>query len=412
LANFEYIAKNASGEATRGKMDAASQEAVAERLLARGNTPVSIKEFSETQSGLDINIDLGKLFQSNKVSNQDLVMFSRQMYSLTKAGIPLTRAISGLLETTNSSVLKEALEQIYSDLNAGTNLATSFARHDHIFASLYISLIHVGENTGRLEESFQQIAKYLELEEKTRQRIKSATRYPMFVSMAIVAAIVVINVFVMPQFTLLFASFKAGELPLPTRMLMASSQFFLDYWHFLLFGTIAGIYSFKNYIKTQVGRLWWDEYKLKFPIIGDVIYRALLARFSRTFSMMIRSGVPLMNALNIVAEVVDNDWVAQHIRSMKEGVEKGESIRVVANRTEMFSPLVLQMISVGEETGQLDEMLEQVAEFYEDQVDYDLKKLADYIEPIMIVFIGVIVLILMLAIYLPMWELTSAARQS
>jgi MSHA biogenesis protein MshG len=410
LPNFEYIAKNSSGESTSGLMEATNQEAVAERLLTRGNIPVSIKESTESSSALDSNIDLAKLFQSNKVSNQDLVMFSRQMYSLTKAGIPLTRAISGLLETTNSIVLKEALEKIYSDLNAGTNLATSFARHEHIFASLYISLIHVGENTGRLEESFDQIARYLELEEKTRQRIKSATRYPMFVSFAIIAAVVVINVFVMPQFTQLFSSFDAGQLPLPTRILMASSQFFIDFWPYILGAFIAAIYSFKNYIKTKQGKLWWDEIKLKVPIIGDVIYRALLARFSRTFSMMLRSGVPLMNALNIVAEVVDNDWVAAHVISMKEGVEKGESIRVVANRTEMFSPLVLQMISVGEETGQLDIMLEQVAEFYEDQVDYDLKKLADYIEPIMIVFIGMIVLLLMLAIYLPMWELTSAAR--
>jgi len=388
-------------------MEADTQEAVAERLLARGTVPVLIKESIEKKSALDFEIDLGKYFKSNKVNSQDLVMFSRQMYSLTKAGIPLTRAIMGLVETTTSQVLKEALEAIHLDLNAGNNLATAFAKHEHIFAPLYVSLIHVGENTGRLEESFQQIAAYLELEEKTRQRIKSATRYPMFVSIAIVAAVVIINIFVMPQFTKVFESFGAGELPAPTRFLMASSQFFIDYWPYLLFGSITGIYAFKRYIKTAVGKLWWDEYKLKFPIIGDVIYRALLARFSRTFSMMSRSGVPLIGALNIIAEVVDNDWVSNHVRTMRDGVEKGESIKLVATRTEMFSPLVLQMIAVGEETGQLDVMLEQVAEFYEDQVDYDLKKLADYIEPIMIVFIGVIVLVLMLAIYLPMWELTS-----
>lgn len=410
MANFQYQAKNSNGESVSGSIEAVSQEAVADRLLSRGITPVSIDEIVESSSAL--NIDVGQLFKPRRVDSQDLVMFSRQMYSLTKAGIPLTRAISGLLETTNSPALREALEVIFSDLNAGTNLATSFAKHPKIFSSLYISLIHVGENSGRLEEAFSQIAAYLELEEKTRQRIKSATRYPMFVSMAIVAAVIIINVFVIPQFVQIFEAFDAGQLPLPTRILMTTSDFILNYWPHLLIASIVSIYSFLNYIKTKQGKLWWDKIKLKFPVVGDIIYRALLARFSRTFSMMIRSGVPLINALNIVAEVVDNDWVAEHVRSMRDGVERGEAIRQVASRTELFSPLVIQMISVGEETGQLDEMLEQVANFYEEQVDYDLKKLSDAIEPILIVFIGGIVLILMLAIYLPMWELTSAARKS
>ena len=324
MAIFEYIAKNNSGESITGRLEAANQEAVAERLLSRGTIPVAIDEIDDKKSALDI--DVAALFKSRKVDINDLVMFSRQMYSLTRAGIPLTRAISGLLETTNSAVLKEALEEIFNDLNAGTNLATAFARHDHIFSSLYISLIHVGENSGRLEEAFKQIAGYLELEQKTKQRIKTATRYPMFVSLAIVAAVIIINIFVIPQFTQLFASFNAGDLPLPTRILMTTSDFMINYWIHLLGVTIAAIIGFRRYIKTPKGNLWWDEFKLKIPIFGDIIYRALLARFSRTFAMMSRSGVPLINALNIVSEVVDNLWVAQHIQDMRVGVEKGESI--------------------------------------------------------------------------------------
>lgn len=408
MATFEYKAKTAQGESTSGTMEAVNTEVVAERLIARGISPISINPLVDKKSNLDI--DLSALFKPKKVAIHDLVMFSRQMFSLTKAGIPLTRSINGLLETTNSPVLKQALESIFNDLNAGTNLARAFARHPHVFSPLYINLIHVGENSGRLEESFSQIANYLELEQKTRQRIKSATRYPSFVTMAIVAAVVVINVFVMPQFTKMFESFGAGELPLPTRMLMASSEFFIQYWLHLLIVIIASIFSFTKYIKTEKGRFWWDEKKLKVPIFGDIIYRALLARFARTFGMMSRSGVPLINALNIVADVVDNAWVASHIKEMRSGIERGESISVVATRTGLFSPLILQMISVGEETGQLDEMLDEVALFYEEQVDYDLKKLSDYIEPILIVFIGAIVLVLMLAVYLPMWELTSRAR--
>jgi len=405
---FEYKAKDKAGESITGKLEAVNQEAVAERLLSRGSTPVSIEEISEKTNLMEF--DVGALFKSKKVDINELVMFSRQMYSLTRAGIPLTRAIAGLLETTSSKVLKESLEEIYTDLNAGTNLATAFSRHDHIFSSLYISLIHVGENSGRLEESFQQIANYLELEQKTRQRIKSATRYPTFVVLAIVAAVVIINIFVIPEFKKLFEAFDAGDLPLPTKMLMASSDFFVNYWIHLLIVIFASVFGFLRYIKTPQGNLWWDRFKLKIPIFGDIIYRALLARFSRTFAMMSRSGVPLITSLNIVSEVVDNLWVGKHIQEMRTGVEKGESIKRVATRSGMFSGLTLQMISVGEETGQLDEMLDEVAIFYEEQVDYDLKKLSDAIEPILIVFIGAIVLVLMLAVYLPMWELTSRVK--
>jgi MSHA biogenesis protein MshG len=408
MAIFNYVARLKDGKSVTGEMDAANQEAAADNLMARGMLPVTLKEAKAGNNWADINI--GDIFSSKKVDIQDLVMFSRQMHSLTRAGIPLTRAINGLVETTNSNVLRIALEAINTDLSSGINLATAFQKHDHIFAPLYVSLIHVGENTGRLEQSFEQIANYLELEQKTSQRIKSATRYPMFVSIAIVLAVIVINVLVMPQFTQMFEAFDAGQLPLPTRILMATSSFFINYWPYIIIVTVAVIFSFKRYVNTKQGRYWWDRKRLKFPIIGDIIYRALLARFSRTFSMMIQSGVPLINTLNIVADVVDNAWVAEKVLDMRDGIEKGESILLVAGKTKMFSPLVLQMIAVGEETGQLDEMLIQVADFYEEQVDYDLKKLSDYIEPILIVFIGIIVLILMLAIYLPMWELTSATR--
>ncbi|MDH5432973.1 MAG: type II secretion system F family protein [Gammaproteobacteria bacterium] len=404
---FQYSARSQNGEALNGTIESNSRQTAADTLLGRGIIPLKLEELDQTKSLFDK--DISHLFVSRHVPIQELILFSRQMYSLTRAGVPLTRAINGLLQSSTSTLLKNVLDKVFHDLNAGTNLATALAKHPDIFSTLYISLIHVGENSGQLEESFKQIAAYLELEEKTRQRIKSSMRYPLFVIMAIVAAIVVINIFVIPQFSKLFASFNAGDLPLPTRMLMASSEFFLNYWVVILIASFAGFFSFSKYIKTNQGELWWDKFKLKIPIFGNILYRALLARFSRTFAMMSRSGVPLINALNIVSEVVDNKWVSFHIKEMRSGVENGESIKVVATRSKMFSPLVLQMIAVGEETGQLDEMLDEVAGFYEEQVDYDLKKLSDYIEPVLIVFIGAIVLILMLAVYLPMWDLTSKA---
>ena len=408
MASFEYLARTSSGKSSKGVMDAANQEAVADRLLARGVIPVSISESQSAENLLEL--DLGEYFQPKTVEIQELVMFCRQMFSLTKAGIPLTRAIKGLMDTTTSRPLKLALEVIHSDLNAGTNLATSFSRHPHIFSELYVSLIHVGENSGRLEESFSQISQYLELEQETAQRIKSATRYPTIVIILIVAALFVINIFVIPEFAKMFTAFDAGELPLATRILMATSEFFVAYWPHVIFAMLATYIALKQYRNTEQGALFWDRKKLGMPIFGSIIYRSLLARFARSFSMMSRSGMPLISSLNIIGRVVDNRWVAKHVVNMKDGVERGESISVVATKSEMFSPLVLQMISVGEETGQLDNMLDEVADFYENQVDYDLKKVSDYIEPVLIVFIGVIVLILALGVYLPMWDLASGSR--
>lgn len=408
MASFEYIARQTDGKSTKGMMEANNEETVADRLLANGVMPVSIKE---TSSGSDLmQMDIADFFQSKKVDLQELVMFSRQMFSLTKAGIPLTRAIKGLMDTSTSKPLKLALDSIHSDLNAGTNLATAFSRHPHIFTELYVSLIHVGENSGRLEESFLQISQYLELEQETSQRIKSATRYPIVVMTMIVGALFVINIFVIPQFAKMFTAFNAGELPWATRMLINTSQFFVNFWPHLIIGMILLYVFIGQYRNTEQGALFWDRRKLKVPIFGSIVYRSLLARFARSFSMMSRSGMPLITSLNIIGRVVDNSWVSRHIIDMRNGVERGESISLVATRSEMFSPLILQMISVGEETGQLDDMLDEVADFYESQVDYDLKRISDYIEPVLIVFIGVIVLILALGVYLPMWDLASGSR--
>lgn len=408
MATFEYLARQNDGRSAKGSMEAANENAVADRLIARGSFPISIKE-SRTKHDL-MQVDIGEFFQSKKVDIQELVMFSRQMYSLTKAGIPLTRAIKGLMDTSNCKPIKAALESIYSDLNSGTNLATSFSRHPDIFSELYVSLVHVGENSGRLEESFAQISAYLELEQETAQRIKSATRYPVIVLSLIIGALFIINIFVIPQFARMFDSFNAGELPLATRILISTSEFFVDFWFHLVIAMSLFFVLIKQYRKTINGKLFWDQKKLKIPIFGSIIYRSLLARFSRSFSMMSRSGMPLINSLNVIAKVVDNQWVANHITNMRDGVERGESISSVAKKSDMFSPLILQMINVGEETGQLDEMLDEVADFYENQVDYDLKKISDYIEPVLIVFIGLIVLILALGVYLPMWDLASSSK--
>ena len=274
---------------------------------------------------------------------------------------------------------------------------------------LYLSLIHVGENTGRLDMSFDQIGKYLELERNTRKHIKSATRYPIFVMVAIAIALAIITVFVIPVFAETFQQLQA-DLPWQTLLLIDISDFVVDYWPFIIVLTVGSYFLFKQWLKTEKGSKSWDKQKLKFPLIGNIYERVALSRFARTFSMMMKSGVPVVQSLSVIAKAVGNKHIGEHVIKMREDIAKGESLYQTAVRSGMFSPLVLQMMSVGEESGNVDELMGEVADFYDSEVEYDLKKLGAAIEPILIVCIAGMVLVLALGVFLPIWDLASAAR--
>jgi MSHA biogenesis protein MshG len=398
MAKFSYRGRDKSGELVSGIIDASSSDGVFNQLMSGGITPVSIDEASEAQS-----IELPELFKQ-KVSLEELSMFCRQMYSLTRAGVVLNRAIRGLAESINNQRLKTVLLEVESNLNAGVNLASALSRHKDIFDGLFINIVNVGENSGRLEMAFQQLSRYLELEKDTRRRISSAIRYPMFVLIAISIAIVVLNVFVIPVFADLFSKFGAN-LPWATKVLIATSSFFINQWPYIIIVSIGSILAIRYYINTEQGRLRWDHSKLRMPIMGSIIERATLSRFSRSFALMLSSGVPLIQALELSSQSVGNSYVAKNIVGMRESIQRGESLLRSAGQSKMFTPLVLQMIQVGEDTGQVDEMLNEVAEFYEQEVDYDLKNLASYIEPILIAAIAGLVMILALGIFLPMWDM-------
>jgi len=407
MATFNYRGRSAAGQEVSGSIEGTSAAAVAGSLADKGVIPLSIEELvPRTGAGTDV----GELFQRRRVELTDLVMFSRQMYSLARAGVPILRAFSGLAESTPNRALAKVLLDIADGIGSGQSLATAMARHEKVFSPFYISMIHVGENTGRLDEIFMQLAIHLEREMETRKRISSAFRYPTFVLIAISVAVAVINLVVIPAFSQMFASFHA-QLPLPTRILMATSNFFVNYWGWVLALLLGAIIGWRQYIKTERGRLFWDERKIHFPIIGDIIHRALMGRFARSFATMLRAGVPLTTALATVAQVVDNAFVGKWINTMSAGIERGESITRNATQTGLFSPLTLQMMAVGEETGAMDSLLDEVAEFYDREVDYDLKRLADRIEPIMLVVIGALVTVLALGVFLPMWDLANVARK-
>ncbi|RMF19779.1 MAG: type II secretion system F family protein [Gammaproteobacteria bacterium] len=406
MATFRYTGRDPQGERIEGREEATSAEALASLLMGQGITPLQIEPVEST-SGSGPGLGKFALFQP-RVTLDELIIFCRQMYALSKAGIPIIRAMRGLAESTRSEALAETLHDVSRRLESGVNLATSMNAHPKVFNDLFVAMIHVGENTGQLDDAFKQLADNLELERETRKRVKQAVRYPIMVVVALFVALMVVNYWVIPAFAGVFAKLGA-DLPLATKILIASSDFFIDYGWLVILLVVAGGLGFYRWVHTPEGRLTWDRKRLKFPIIGPLFELVALSRFARNFAMMLKAGMPIVHALSLVAEAVNNAYLGQAIKGMRTGIERGDTLLRTARQTEMFSPLVLQMLAVGEETGQIDSLLLEVADFYDEEVDYQLKRLSESIEPILLVFTGILVLILALGVFLPMWDMGRAA---
>jgi MSHA biogenesis protein MshG len=408
MASYSYTGRTVQGEVTSGTLESSDEQAVAKLLMSRSITPIDIteKRGEKSKRNASAQKEANIHVLTPKVSIDDLVIFCRQMYSLTKAGIPIIRAITGLT-STRSLRLRAALLEVIDNLEKGRNLSSALAQHPKVFSQLFVSIVHVGENTGQLDSAFLQLSHYLEREQETKKQIKSATRYPTFVVFALVAALVVMNIFVIPVFAGMFEKFDT-ELPLMTRILLGMSDFFIHQWYLLLGCLLVCFFIIKYYKNTQTGRVKWDYWKLKLPIIGGIIERSLLGRFSRSFALMLKAGIPLTNALALVAEAVSNAYMHDAIINMRRRIEKGESLSRVSAASGLFTPLVMQMMQVGEETGRVDELLSEVADFYEREVEYDIKSLTSKIEPILISIVAVMVLILALGIFTPMWDMMGA----
>lgn len=407
MAEYSYTARDASGSAVSGVINANNEAAAADLLRQRNVIPITIQpHIASSTKAWSLDAVWVK-----SVNLTELIIFSRQMYSLMRAGIPIIRAIEGLAISTSSALLKQVLTEVVGQLESGHNLSTALAEHPKVFSRLMVSIVHVGENTGRLDDAFLQLSYYFEQEQDTRKQIKQATRYPIFVLFALFIAMFILNLAVIPQFANMFARFNA-ELPWSTKALLASSRFFISFWPLILVAMLGSFFWIRYYVKTPAGRLQWGRRKLSLPIIGNIIYRATLGRFSRSFGMMLKAGVPLTSALNLVADAVDNDYLGEKIRDMRRNIERGESLLRVSQQSNMFTPLVLQMIAVGEETGAMDTMLSEVAGFYEREVEFDLKSLTAKIEPILIAIVAGMVLILALGIFTPMWDMLNAYKST
>jgi len=402
---FAYRGRDARGSLVTGKLEGASSGAVADQLLAIGVTPVEISP-AGVSAGAAVP-EWWRRLSAPAITDVDVMLFSRQMYALLKAGVPILRALAGLQQSANNRSLAEVISDLRASLDAGRELSAAMRSHPRVFSAFYISVIRIGETTGELDQSFNRMFGYMEFEKDIRDRIKAAVRYPIIVLVVIVAAVSIVNFFVIPAFAKIFEAQRV-PLPLLTRLLIGMSNFFINYWPLMLAALVVAISGVKMYLATERGRFWWDRHKLRLPLAGPIILRATLARFARSMALAVRAGVPIVQAMSVVAEVVSNSYMALRIHSMRDGIERGETVLRTATASGIFTPVVLEMVSVGEETGELDDLMTEVADMYEREVDYEIKNLAANIEPILTVALGVMVLILALGVFLPMWGLGSA----
>lgn len=399
---FAYKGRNARRQLVRGRVEGVDSATVADQLFNTGVTPIDIipagePVFQEIEKWLARAV-------AEKAKLVDLLLFSRLMYTLLKAGVPILRALSSLQDSIKNRTFAAVLVDLRKNLDSGRELSVALRGHPKVFSPFYASMVRVGEITGTLQEIFLRLSDHLEFESEMHNRIKSALRYPMFVVIAMAVAIVIINLFVIPAFGQIYKSFKT-ELPFMTKLLIGFSDFMVHYWALLLIILVLAVFGVRTYLATSNGRYQWDKYKLLLPIAGKIMLKGTLARFARSFSLAFKSGIPVVEALKVVSQVVENDYIAQRIRQMQDGIERGESVFRAAVSTGVFTPVVHQMIAVGEETGELDDLMQEVAELYEREVDYEVKTLTAQIEPILIVGLGVLVLILALGIFLPLWDL-------
>lgn len=400
MPSFAYTGRDASGATVQGVLDGATADAVNMALFGRGITPLDVRpNASEAKGG----VDLSSWFKQ-KIKHEDVALFTRQLNTLLKAGVPIMRALAGLQESATNPTMKTLIGEVRNDLDSGRELTVCFARHNSVFTPFYIAMVRVGEMTGQLEDILLRLFHHLEFQQFMRNQVKSALRYPMFVVIAMAIAILVVNLMVIPAFAKVFTGFGT-ELPFMTRILLGFSNFMVNYWHLIIGGIVAAIFGFKAWIGTPKGKYDWDRIKLRIPIAGKIIEKATLARFASSFALASRSGVPIIQAMNVVAETVDNAYISDKVNGMRTTVERGESVLRAAIQARVFTPVVLQMIAVGEESGMLDEMMGEVSDMYQREVEYELKTLSAQIEPILIVFLGALVLILALGIFLPIWDL-------
>jgi type II secretory pathway component PulF len=385
-------------------MEARGREVVADQLSGQGFIPVLIEE----QAQLLLQSDL--LASFTRVRPHDLIVFSRQMATLMGAGIPFIQSLTTMEKQTGNPRLRAAIVDVRRDVEAGASFSDALAKHPEIFNTLYISMIRAGEAAGILDEILNRLAALTEHDAETRARVKSAVRYPLIVIIAICIAFLFLVSYVVPKFAAIFDQFKT-PLPLPTRILIGINMAIRHYWYLLIPGVIAVTWYVRWYVRTEKGRWKWDGIKMRIPVFGTLFQKVALSRFARTFAAMQKSGITMMMTLDIAGATTGNVVIARVVEQMRESLRGGKGLLGPMESSSLFTPLVIQMVSVGEETGNIDTMLNKVSDYYDSDVEYMLRNLSTLIEPILLLFVGVMVLFLALGIFLPMWNMLSLFKR-
>ena len=407
MANFKYKARDKTGTMIMGNMEAASMEAVGMELGRMGHFPVSIQAASAAgATALDIN--LPDWF--NRIKARELVLFSRQMATLFNAGIPILTILSVLGEQIENPRFRDIIANIRKSVSDGLTLSEAMAKHPDVFSELYVSLVQAGESGGIMDSILVRLADMLEAQEENRAKIKAAMRYPQIVMGAMFLAISFLMWKVVPVFVNIFQTIKI-ELPLPTQLLILGNEIVQTYWYYPLIVVVGGYFLFKRFISVRAGRFQWDLFKLKLPLLGPIFQRSAMSKFARVFGTLLKSGVPILEVIAISSRVVENEVISDMVRGLSDSVREGQGVTVALRKSEWVPAMVIQMVSAGEESGTLDDMLIKVADYYDQEVDRAIKTLSLLIEPILIVLIGVLVLFLALSIFMPMWDMSKMARR-
>ncbi|HOK53835.1 MAG TPA: type II secretion system F family protein [Armatimonadota bacterium] len=405
MPTYAYTVRDASGAVIPGTVEAESEGLLRRRLTEQGLTVVDIKE---TKTAKKKNVAGG----FGRVKLSDLSVFCRQFSTMIDAGVSLVRCLAVLSEQSVNPKLKRIINDLQAEVEAGQMLSRAMSKYPTVFSNLFIGLIRAGEVGGVLEESLQRLSMFLEKDQELRRKVRSAMTYPCIVMIVAIAIVLLLVTFILPKFMDLFVDLGVKDYPAPTKMLMAFSNFLTSRWYIMLIGTIAFVIAFRLFVRTKVGRRTYDRIKLKAPVFGKLNHKIVLARFSRTLGTLLASGVPILQALETVAGTVSNEIVADAVMEARARIREGDRIGDPLQRCKLFPPMVVQMISIGEESGALDPMLAKVADFYEAEVDAALASLTSAIEPVMIVFLGCAVGFIVISIFLPLISVVTSLTGS
>ena len=398
--SFAYKVRDQQGKLVTGTLEAESVTIVAGKLRSMGYVPVSIESGNSKSMAREIKIP----YFSGRIKLKEVAVFSRQFATMINSGLTLLRSLSILADQTSNKELARIIGEVRRDVERGSSLSIALAKHPKAFSRLYIAMVRSGETGGSLDTVLARLATTIEQQVNLRRKVKSAMTYPVVVGVIVVLILVAMLIFVVPMFKGMYADLNS-KLPLPTLVLLGVSNVFKKLWFLVFAGVGGGVWAAKRWVKTTAGRRRWDAWKLKAPVFGQLAHKTALARFSRSLSALVRAGVPILDALDIVSETAGNTVVAEAAADTQAAVKAGESLAKPLESHPVFPPMVVQMIAVGEETGALDEMLEKIADFYDAEVEATVEALTSLIEPLLIVVMGVTVGGMVIALYMPMFSI-------